>query len=179
MTIERSHNKPRSTRPRLRSVRLPPSSDGEPQVDAKRPHRAPKRALLAPLRAYVAREVDGALGTTAAAPAGAEVVQLALTLYRSARQELSAHSPIVVSCVLRWAVQTAIGQHMTLAAANAGPASELGQRLLDRAGVCESRAERSIVAAVGLANALAGKRSDSTDDLAALMHAAGTPRDRS
>jgi hypothetical protein len=169
MSIERSHGKPRSTRPRLRSVRLPASAGGEPQRDARRPHRAPKRALLAPLHAYVAQQVDGGLGTDATSPAGAAVVQQALTLYRSARQELFAHSPIVVSCVLRWAIQTALGQHLTLEAAAAGPSSELGQRLLDRAGVCESRAERSIVTAVGLSNALAGKRGTTDPDIAAMM----------
>jgi hypothetical protein len=74
-------------------------------------------------------------------------------------------------------VQTAIGQHLTLEAARVGPATELGQRLLERAGLCDGRAERSIVTAVGLASALAGKQGNNDSDLAALLREASKPRE--
>lgn len=179
MTLERSHGKARLTRPRLRAVRLPTPGGAEPPSAHARSHRAGLRALHMPLLAAAKQTVGSALGTDATPAVGAEVALQALTLYRSARRELGSRSPIVVASILRWALQTAISQHLSLAAASAGPATELGQRLIERAHAADGRSERAILAAVTLAGALETRspRGVATDDLARLLREAAKPRE--
>lgn len=165
--IERSHNKLRVLRPRSRDLE-PAAADADPHRDRDGAgrfqsgntvgrHRTAKRSLMAVLKAAVAAQVAGVgAGSDAAPPAPAELARHAITLYRAGQRDLRTDSPIALSHLQRWAVGTAVAQHMTLAAAAAGLETDRGLRLLERAQAAEQRAERASIAALDVARVLRG-----------------------
>jgi hypothetical protein len=170
MTFERSHGRSRLTRPRLREV-SPSSADGDRPGDRDSLGRfvsgnragtakAAKHALTAPLRAAVAAGVAEAVPGEVAPETRAQVAHAALTLYRAAKRELGPRSTIVLSHLVRWAIGTAVSQHLSLAAAQCGLDTDRGARLLELAHTAEGRAERASVAALTMARALKSSRDD-------------------
>lgn len=182
MTIERSQGKPRIEPTRLRDASAPASAASTPTPDAKRPYRAPRRKLTRSLRARVVAQISqamsGASGPETGAKAGSEIAAVALSLYRAGQRELGTSSPMALSHLLRWAVGTATAQHLSLAAADAGPATDRGRSLLELSMKLEGRAERASVAALTFARELAPDRAPAPNPLHARILGAGDGGDR-
>lgn len=169
MTIEHSHGKPRVTGPRLRDVNAA-AADGEPIRDrdargrfapgnSAGRNRIAKRSITAVLRSAVAAGVAGVVATpNGSAPAPAQIAQQALALYRAGKRDLRTDSPIALSHLVRWAVNSALAQHLEGLAAEYGLDTDHGLRLLERAHACEGRAERASVAALTMAQAMRARQ---------------------
>lgn len=164
MSIESSHGKPRVMRSRLRAVTAA-GADRNPSGDrdaagrfqagnAVGRNRTAKRTLTATLRAAVAQALASAPTDAASPQAGAQLAQSALALYNGGRRDLRSNSPIALSHLVRWAVNTTLASHLSSTAATIGADSERGLLLLDRAHACEGRAERASIAALTMARAL-------------------------
>lgn len=102
------------------------------------------------------REAAGEVtGVQPASPEAATLACDALRLFRAFIRELGGPaSPIVRSLALGYALQHVAGARLTLAAAEAGLATDEGARLLERAAKAQGRAERSAVAAATFAGIL-------------------------
>lgn len=171
MSIERSHGKMRLARPRPRDAGAA-TADRDPFRDrdargrfqtgntAGR-NRTAKRSITAVLRSAAASGVAGVVAApSGSAPVPAQIAQQALTLYRAGRRDLHTDSPIALSHLARWAVNTALAQHLAALAAEHGLDTDQGLRLLERAHACEGRAERASIAALTMARAIGGARKD-------------------
>ncbi len=178
-SFPRSHELHRLEPTRLRDVKARPSSAApEPRVHPKRPNRAVRRSLLANTRAAAAKLVGSPGSEAGTPPEGAQVAQLALRSFRSAKRSIGTNDPIALAHLLNWALMSAAAQELTLAAAEAGLATDRGQRLLPQAQKCAGRAERSSTAAIVTAGLLGKPRKGTPDAdmLAALVASASKPR---
>lgn len=178
--FERQHDQPRLQPRRLRE--LPPAPERpprKPEPPRTRPHRKAQRTLLARVRA-AAEQLGRAAGSEAnAALGGAQLAQQALKLFWAGKRELHTDSPVALSHLLAWALQTSAAQQLTLAAADADLASDRGARLLEQAARAQGRAERASIAAASFASLLAKPRKTPTtaDALADLVRNASKPRE--
>lgn len=142
----------------------------------KRPHRSAKRSLLAQVRAQAEQlAADAGAGKNVD---GQQLARDALRLFRAGKREVCTDSPIAMSHLLAWALQSSAAQRLTLEASKAGLGTDRGARLLQQAAKAQGRAERSSVAAASFARLLERPRNNS-DDAAALrelMQQAAKPR---
>jgi len=189
MKPEKSHGGHYLMRPRPRDVapvepEHGPSSDRGPGgrfAPGNRigPGARATHAVQGSLRAIATRQVTQVAGGQLAPAESRQLVAWAMSIYRRLRRDTGAISPLVQGPLLRFAVNSVLCNHLTARAAMVGFESEHGAKLLELAAKLEARSERSAIAAMALARVLPGKRADGIDDLAALMRAAATPRDRS
>lgn len=158
---------------------MPSRAAGEPGATCKRPHRNAKRSLLATVRAAAEKLGQAAGSEVNAALGGTLLARQALRLFRAGKRELGTDSPLALSHLLAWALQSSAAQVLTLAAADTDLASDRGARLLEQAAKCQGRAERSSVAAASFAELLAKARKTPTtaDALADLVRNAAKPRE--
>lgn len=167
--IEQSNGKPRLQGERARDLKAPPEPGSSSARSRRhRPHRPAHQSLFAQVRAEAASEGVGDAPVLA---------RRALSLFRAAAKEHGSASLTVRAHLLAWALQTAVAQLLTLEAGRAGLGSELGLKLVERAGKCQGRASQAWVAAVSAAGLLDGRQGvESVEDLAALMREAAKPR---
>lgn len=176
MTFERSHDKPRLQRPKLRDVSTPPSAARKPRRAEKRPHRSANRSLVS-LARQAAGEAVGTHGSDVATPpAPSQLAREALRLFRAFVRELGTASPTARAHALGYAMQSAAAMRLTIAADAAGVDTERGLLLLEQASKCQGRAERSATAAIALAGVLDRPRKPSDGNLADLLREAAKPR---
>jgi len=171
-TFEKTQGRLGLQRPRQRDLKpLPKADPSVPRRGAKRPHRPANQALFVELRREAAR---------AGVSDASVLARRALQLFRAGVKEHGITGLTARAHLLGWALQTAMAHMLTLQAASTGLGTDRGLELTERAGKAQGRAERSWVAAVSAAGLLSGNRAGaSSEELVALMHAAGTPRDRS
>lgn len=142
----------------------------------KRPHRSAKRSLLSQVRMEAEQlAVDSGAGRSVD---GQQLAKDALRLFRAAKREVCTDSPIAMSHLLAWALQSSAAQRLTLEAAKAGLGTERGARLLEQSAKCQGRAERSSVAAASFARLLEQPRggTDNASALRDLIAEAARPR---
>lgn len=185
MTIERSHGKPRVTRPRPRDLPTADSAEDRRRADHD-PHgrftvgnraaaaSGARRALSRHERALLATAIDSASGGQLAAAERAQLVRDTMRLYGSARRTLASREPIVLSSALTWARETTIAALLTSRAVEAGITTDQGLALLEHAQRCEARAERASLHATTMAERLAPRR-EPTDPHKAVFEAFGEP----
>lgn len=160
MTFERSHNKSRLERPRLRSVSQPSAADREPGSTAGRPYRAANRSLTATARAAAAKALGSVGANRSTPPEAAQIAQEGLRLFRAFVRELGTTSPTARAFALSFAMQSMAAQRLTLAATEAGLGTDRGAQLLEAAARSQGRAERAATAAATFAGLLRGKPGD-------------------
>lgn len=153
-SFQLQHEQTRMQPRRLREVRPPKRATSAPRTTSRPRHRAARRLLLIGVRtaANKLRELGDLEHPELER---ARLAQQSLRLFHAGKRELGTDSPIALSHLLAWALQTSAAQTLTLAAAAAGIASDRGARMLEQAARCQGRAERSSVAAASFAELLA------------------------
>lgn len=165
MTLERSHGKPRATRPRLRDVAaVAPDADRRRRNHDHRGRFAAgnaagagqgaKRVLEAP-EVGLEAGLASASCTPSEAATRAQLVQSVRALYRAARKDLGCDSPVCLSSTATYARETVLAGYLIAAAVEAGLTTDRGLQLLEAAQRSEGRAERASIHALTLAAKLA------------------------
>jgi uncharacterized protein YdbL (DUF1318 family) len=181
MSIERSHGKPRLTRPRLSDTPLVPTdlnrrrrdhaSDGRFKPgNAAAGGRGAKGVIERP-----EESAQAALGSLANDGERARLVQDIRTLYRATKRDLASDSPIVLASAATFARECVLAGYLLTKAVAEGITSPRGMQLLELAQKSEARAERASVLAVTMASKMARAGAGAIDATPPWLQASDEP----
>lgn len=169
MSVERSHGKPRLTRPRLSDTPLIPAELHRRRRDHGADGRFKPGNMAGGGRGanlVIERPEESVLETLGGLAEHAEAVRVVRdirTLYRATRSDLASAHPIVRASAAVFARETVLAGVLFAKAAERGLTTPEGMRLLELSHHAEQRAERASVHAVAMAARLVQRRPAAID----------------